>query len=175
MAMIRPYVAGGLGAVAVLAGTLFVTPHARPTVSAAAQSSTMTHTGPVWGHRTLAALAEMMAQSAHDATPSSAVYFTTTRDQGNLATSGDYVDGGSMPVDVVVMHGHFSNPTWASEPPGAPPLRGNTLVLIVDAQNGRGVDGGLVTQTSAQASALIGRLTALSASHPLTVTPACLP
>ncbi len=129
----------------------------------------MTSRGPLWGHQTLAALADKAARSAHDSKPRVAMYFTTTRKQGNEATSGDYVDKSSMPVDVVVMRGHFSNPLWASEPPLAAPLKGNTLILIVNAQNGSVVDNGLITQSSSQASAMLRRLTALSVGHPLRV------
>ena len=68
------------------------------------------------------------------------------------------------------MHGAFSNPKWSTAPLGAPTEKGNTLVVIVDAQNGSVVDMGMMTQNTNQASAMVGKLSVLSARHLLTVT-----
>ena len=94
-------------------------------------------------------------EGGHDMNPTSSVYFVTNRGQGNLATSGARVLGGSMPVDIVVMHGAFSNPKWSTDPLGAPAEKGNTLVVIVEAQNGSVVDMGMMTQNTHQASAMV--------------------
>lgn len=153
-------------AAAVLSMLLFSPPATPHTVFSAPQ----VHTGPAWGTRTLASLAEMVAKGAHDMNPTSSVYFVTNRGLGNLAASGDRVDGASMPVDIVVMRGAFSNPKWSTAPLGAPTQKGNTLVVIVDAQNGSVVDVGMMTQNTRQASAMARQLSRLSARHLLTVT-----
>ena len=157
-------------AAGILSIMLFWPPATHRTVFAATQQSNTVHTGPAWGTRTLASLAEMVAKGAHDLNPTSSVYFVTDRGQSNLATSGARVDGESMPVDIVVMHGAFSNPKWSTAPLGAPTEKGNTLVVIVDAQNGSVVDMGMITQNTNQASAMVGKLSVLSARHLLTVT-----
>lgn len=158
------------GTTLAMAGVLSIIPlPTHPTVLAAKQAATTIHTGPKWGSRTLASIAEEMAKSAHDMNPSSAVYFVANRGQGNVATSRDRVDSGARPVDVVVMRGGFSNPKWLTAPVGAPDAKGNTLVVIVNAKTGGVVDMGMMTQDAAQISSMKEKLTVLSTPHPLTV------
>lgn len=62
-------------------------------VFAASNTSSTVSTGPTWGSRSLASLAEGIAAGSHDARPSSAQYFVTNRGKGNMATSGDRTRG----------------------------------------------------------------------------------
>lgn len=155
----------------VLAITQFSSTTTHHMVFAKTHPSSVTHTGPTWGTHTLASLAENVAKASHDMRPTSSMYFVTRRRQGNSATSGARVDGGSMPVDIVVMHGTFSNPKWSTAPLGAPIEKGNTLVVIVNAKNGHVVDMGMMNQTPHQAAAMRSKLSKLSGHHPLTVSP----
>jgi hypothetical protein len=122
--------------------------------------------GPVFRTGTLAAMAEVLAKGAHDPTPVWAAYVTTTRARVNRP---DRVDAGSMPVVVVAMRGHFRNPVWASEPAGAPILRGNTVLMVVDARTGRTLDVGLTNETAAELASWMRSLDRGRPPHPLDV------
>lgn len=117
----------------------------------------------------MAALVQQMATDAHDPAPQVAVYFVSTRGPANQVTSGDVVDSRSLPVYVVVVRGRFSNPKWATEPLGAPPLVGNTLELIVNQKTGVVLDVGLVHETAKAYAALLTRLGGAHAEHRLTL------
>lgn len=122
---------------------------------------------PRWGTQSLSSIADQLAREAHDASPRSAWYFVSTRGPANQATSGATVDGPTLPVYVVIVRGHFSNPKWAMEPLGAPPLMGNTLEFLVNQKTGAVLDLGLVNEAGRAFRAMIGRLGGTGAEHPL--------
>lgn len=122
--------------------------------------------GPAWGSRTLSGLAARIARGSNDASPS-AVYYVSTRGAANDAVSGDRVDSAGMPVYLVVMHGNFSNPVWASVPPGSHPLFGDTIYAVVNHANGGVVDVGMFKKSARQGAAIAH----LGPAHPLPVVP----
>ncbi|NMP24896.1 hypothetical protein [Sulfobacillus harzensis] len=160
-----------LGTAAVAASLWTSAGNLQPKLLAASHRSTSVSSGPAWGSETLAAVAESIAAGAHEDHPTSARYFVSRPVKGNLAKSGAHTDHGSMPMDVVVMQGSFSNPKWSTAPAGAPPESGNTLVVIVDARNGSVIDMGMLDESPSSAATMLSKLEMLSPSRPLSVVP----
>lgn len=92
--------------------------------------------GPVWQGVTLARRAAQLAAGAHDAHPLWARYVRTTLGQyTRWAHDGRPAGAASRSVIVLAVRGRFSNPIWASIPPGAS-LAGRYVVEALNPRTG---------------------------------------
>ncbi len=99
---------------------------------------------PAWPGGTLAQRAARLAASAHDAHPRWARYVRTTVGQyTRWAHEGRPAGSASRPVIVLVVRGQFSNPLWASIPPGAS-LTGQYVVEALNPKTGAAEGMGLL-------------------------------
>ncbi len=100
--------------------------------------------GPAWQGVTLAQRAAQLATGAHDAHPLWARYVRTTLGQyARWAHEGRPAGAASRSVIVLVARGRFSNPVWASIPPGAS-LKGQYVVEALNPKTGAAEGMGLL-------------------------------
>lgn len=92
--------------------------------------------------RAVLALAAAQAHAYGNRGPTLVQWVKTTRQKAVSAENAGRVDGGSLPVYFVILHGHFVD-NFASHPAGAKPPRGRILTDTIEIKTGRTLDFGI--------------------------------
>lgn len=103
-----------------------------------AKAALITHTPPAY----VMQIAERQAGGSGDPTPTGAVAIDTTRGAAMQAAEAGGVDGSTIPVWLVVLHGHFKDRN-ASVPAGQPLPTGGVLVFTIDQRTHQILDYGI--------------------------------
>ena len=92
--------------------------------------------------RAVLVLAAAQAHAYGNRGPTLVQWVKTTRQKAVSAENAGRVDGGSLPVYFVILHGHFVY-SFAPRPPGAKSPRGRILTDTIEIKTGRTLDFGI--------------------------------